>query len=263
MKSSKDLIETWKIYKPKSPYVLPGDELLFGEKWTDKVWKDQIRTDDFLDPKSDNSFQLGYLPVPFAGNLKKASIFILMLNPGFSPADAYGEGHNQKFKKVLRDCLRQTSAAYFYPLDPKFSWTGAFNYWHKKLEKLISEIATKSKRTKSFSEARRFLASHLVCIEMIPYHSVSFKNSRKLIDLPSAQLARNFVKEHLFKRALKGEVLIVVTRKINVLGLEVVENKVINYTSGEARGAHLTPKSPGGSAIINFLKNKNFERNSS
>lgn len=256
MKQAMNLIQVWKRYKPKLPYVLPDDEsIMKKQQCSIEVWKDQIRKTDFLDPKNNDLFQLGYLPVPFAGNLKKASIFILMLNPGFGPADSYAEGHSRKFNKALRECLNQTSKAYFYALDPQFSWTGAFYYWHKKLEKLILKIAT-IKGT-SFSEARRFLADHLACIEMVPYHSGSFNSSGKLLDhLHSANLAKNFVRKNLYKKAANGEILIVVTRKIDSWGLRPIKNKVVNYTGGEARGAHLTPSSKGGGAIIDFLKRK-------
>ena len=252
-----DLIKAWSYFDEKSrPYFLKEDkDVLLKEKFSKDVWKKQINNLDYLDPINKNEFQLGYLPSPFAGNLKKASIFILMLNPGFGPSDSYAENNDHKFRKAILASLKQTSNAYFYPLDPQFSWTGSFDYWHKKFEKLILKIQTQ--KGNSFSEARQFLAKHLASIEMIPYHRETFRGSKKFINnLPSADLARKFVKGRLLTRANNGEVLIVVTRKTKEWGLPNIKGKVINYTSGQARGAHLTPGSPGGDAIFDFLFNK-------
>ena len=120
------LIETWKKYRPKRPpYFLDGDNLP-NELICKDGWEKQINNQEFLDPTIKGKFQLGYLPAPFAGNLKKASIFILSLNPGFGSSDSYAEYHNRDFKNALLACLHQTNKAYFFPLDPKFSWTGIF-----------------------------------------------------------------------------------------------------------------------------------------
>src|SRR5690348_12319655 len=50
--------------------------------------------------------QLSLLPVPFSGNLKRATILVLLLNPGFNFAD-YTEATSEPLKARRRQNLQQ------------------------------------------------------------------------------------------------------------------------------------------------------------
>ena len=50
---------------------------------------------------------LGLLPMPFAGRLDRADIFILLLNPGFRPSDYFAEFRDEAFRKAWSDNIRQ------------------------------------------------------------------------------------------------------------------------------------------------------------
>src|ERR1700677_4235901 len=95
------------------------------------------------------------------------------------------------------------------------------------------------------SEARSRLADKLASVELFPYHSRSFGNHGLLKKLPSTQLAKNFI----YEKVKEGKAIVIVTRQVEEWGLHK-QPGVVLYTPQQARGAHLTHKSPGGSAIL-------------
>ena len=89
------------------------------------------------DPRNDRGrirFHLGLVPVPYAGNLSSAKLFLLMANPGFQSLDYFAESFVPKFKKRAIQNLRQEGQEEKYPmlyLDPEFAWHGGGEYWRK------------------------------------------------------------------------------------------------------------------------------------
>jgi hypothetical protein len=248
------LLSAWKKFQPeKPPYVLSGDEIVLDEPdlcCRYAGWEDFIADPEFGAP-GNLQLHLDLLPIPFVGNLKTASVFLLMLNPGFGPHDYFGEYKVPKYRAALIDNLRQTRSNSFMFLDPRFSWHGGYDYWHTKLRNLITTFA----ETVSipYDRAREFFQTHIAALELAPYHSVNFAIPGRLFNsLRSAQLARDFVHDELLPHAKSGKCLVVVTRAVKNWRLPAYKN-VVAYTPAEARSAHLSPKSRGGSAILKFL----------
>lgn len=101
-----------------------------------------------------------------------------------------------------------------------------------------------------FATARSRLAANMAAIELLPYHSVSFKDGdRWLKNLPSVKLARNFIDDFVLKRVQSGKAIVIVTRKVAEWNL-TKQKGIITYTSAQTRSAHLTPGTPGGNAIL-------------
>jgi hypothetical protein len=248
------LISAWNRFDPEQlPYVLPGDAAILDQAdlyCRHASWDGFIAEPDFGVP-GNLQLHLDLLPMPFVGNLKTASVFVLMLNPGFGPHDYFGEYTIPDYRAALLDNLRQTQDNSFLFLDPQFSWHGGYDYWHTKLRNVI--VAFAKNVGIPYGQARRFFQSNIAVLELAPYHSVNFAvPHRVLTSLHSVRLARAFVSEEILPRARAGECLVVVTRAVKSWELPVHEN-VIAYTASEARGAHLSPQSRGGSAILNFL----------
>jgi hypothetical protein len=248
------LIEEWqKCNLELPPYLFPGDDKL--RKTNDKTsiylsFDKYIKSSEF-GSSSSKKLHLGLLPLPYLGNLAKASIFILMLNPGLSPCD-YLEQKFQDFRKTLIRNLKQENANDDYPfiyLNPKFAWHRGFEYWEKKFHEIIKELAKKSKTT--YQQSMSKLAQRLACLELLPYHSKSFGASSLLNNLPSTQAMLDFVKEKLLPKVENDEVIIVVTRGVKYWRLK--HKKIVVYEGGETRSAHLTLKSRGGKAIAEHL----------
>ena len=136
-------------------------------------------------------------------------------------------------------------------LDPRFSWHGGFDWWHTKFARVIEALAVSWRVT--YAAARSRLASELASIELLPYHSASFRDADSwLRNLPSVALARDFVSSVVLPKVRAKNAIVIVTRKAREWNVPAEERTII-YTAGEARAAHLTPSSRGGIAIIDFL----------
>lgn len=249
-----ELISAWSgVATDRAPYLLPGDEAVLGTNGLVcrfNGWDSFVADPDF-GARGKSRLHLDLLPMPFVGNLKTSSVFLLMLNPGFGPHDYFGEYCVPEYRSVAEQNLRQHKDSSFFFLDPQFSWHGGFDYWHTKLCELIAAL---SKRTAiSYGQARRSFQTQIAAIELAPYHSVNFALPDRVIKkLRSVQLARTYVHDELVPRARSGECLLVVTRAVKRWQLPQHRN-IVTYTGSEARSAHLTPKSRGGAAMLEFL----------
>jgi len=93
------LLEAWKDFDAsRRPHVLLGDEAILADDrriCRYDGWHGFIANPDFGKP--DRRLHLDLLPIPFVGNLEAASIFLLLLNPGFGPHDYLGNTWFQNF----------------------------------------------------------------------------------------------------------------------------------------------------------------------
>jgi len=257
-----ELLKEWADWQPANhpPFVLSADkEKLESERSSKAVvniasWSEAIAAEDFGQP-DDKRLHLGLLPQPFIGDLQRASIYVLSLNPGLGPTDYYGEYEVPEYKNALLATLKQQfdkSDSPFIFLDPRYSWHGGFRYWHGKLSEVIKTFADDSKQ--SFAKARAMLASELASIELLPYHSAKFSDAdNRLCNLRSVALARAFVKDFVVPRVERGEAIAVALRKAHLWGLPAIPG-VIQYEKKQAQGASLTTNSPGGRAILECLR---------
>jgi hypothetical protein len=121
-------------------------------------------------------------------------------------------------------------------------------WWEKKLRDVIHEIAAQ-KYNGNYRSALRSLSKRLACVELIPYHSVSFKDHSLIKLLPSIKKAQEFVLTSLVHDAKVGKRTLIVTRQVRSWGLMKMPGVVI-YEGGHTRGASLSKKSEGGKAIL-------------
>lgn len=197
-----------------------------------------------------NRLHIGLIPQPFVGDLEKASIFLLMSNPGFRPAD-YFEYDDRDLQQTLLTTLRQAfpdGNLRFWPLDPRFAEHSGFCYWYEKLLGVIAELANAKGVT--LAEARDCLASKLAVIQLLPYHSAKAPKWKALESLHSRKLAMNFVKQLVQKK----KVTIVVPRGEEPWRncLTSVESHA-NVVYGTSRAVSLRPGTLGGNAILKQL----------
>lgn len=255
---SHPLITAWRRFDwKKCPYVLDGDEtLLDGDGAVDscvhRSYPEYIRSPAF--GITDGRLHLGLLPMPFVGNLERASIYILMLNPGVGPHDYFGEYGLAEYSDALLRNLRQARGSRMMFLEPVHSWHGGSRYWTRKLGDLIHADA--ERRAEPYLHALGRFAAALATIELVPYHSPKFDLPGRVVrNLRSAELARDYVRNVLVRRAKVGDCLVVVARQAKAWGLEPSRNVVV-YSPSEARAAHLSRRSPGGMAILKFLRDR-------
>jgi hypothetical protein len=248
------LIEAWcQFDSSRAPYVLEGDEVVVDDRWACRhsSWEAYSQDPNFGEP-DDGRFHLDLLPVPFAGDLARASVYVLLLNPGLGPHDYFGEYKVPEFRDARLANLKQVPRHQFMDLNPAFSWHGGFRYWHSRLSALISAFAMR--HNLSYGQSRQIFASEIASVELVPYHSKTFAFPAKLLTkLRSVQLVQSFVTDVLSPRARRGDCLIVVTRSSRYWGLKAARNIVL-YEGSETRSAHLSPSSRGGDAILRFLQ---------
>ena len=127
---ARELIKAWKAQRfAKPPYVLDADSHLIpsAQSVVIRSYEELIKRDIY--GLADSKFHLGLMPVPFIGDVERADIYIGLINPGLDlGSDYYVESTRPDFCEVLLRNLRQQlgSDDYpFYPLDPKWHWTGA------------------------------------------------------------------------------------------------------------------------------------------
>ena len=256
-----ELFTQWALWEPsRVPFVLDADRDRLQSPQASKStatfasWPEVIAAPDFGRP-GDTKLHLGLLPQPFIGDLRRASIYVLSLNPGLEPSDYYGEYAVPEYRNALLANLKQQfheTAPSFIFLDPRYSWHGGFRWWHGKLAQVIKTFA--DERGVSFASARATLAAELASIELLPYHSSKFRDADGLLSkLKSVTLAKIFVRDFVVPRVKRGEAIVVVLRKVPLWELPQIPG-VILYEGKQAQGAHLDPDSAGGSAILAKLR---------
>lgn len=259
-----DLLREWADWRPTGPpLILGSDQIVLNSvrsarsTVTIRNWLEACRAPDFCAP-NDRRLHLGLLPQPFFGDLRRASIYILLLNPGLGPHDYYGEYQVSEYRKALLATLKQKfkkGSPPFLFLDPQYSWHGGFAWWHAKLASVIQRL--EHTWAVPFAAARARLAQELASIELVPYHSPSFRDAGGWIrQLRSVALARAFVHNVVVPRVRRGKAILIVTRQAKAWNLPK-HSRIIRYSSQQARAAHLTPESPGGRAILSHLARTN------
>lgn len=248
----------WEIGSP--PYILKGDDVLLSRAGADSriavnpSRESYTQRDDFGRP-GDIRLHLNLIPIPFVGDLARARIVVLLLNPGLEPDDYFAEFTVPGFRDRLLDNLRQEFKHPRYPfvyLDPALSWHSGYRWWHGKFQGLIAALSATWGTTYADSRAR--FAQLLACIELVPYHSVNYRLSSAIRrELRSVRIAREYVHEVLWPRSQTGEILIIVTRHTAEWRLSE-SSHVIAYAGSETRAAHLTPASRGGRRILEFAR---------
>ncbi len=246
------LVEFWKRCRLQRPrFIHPDDR--------EKLDSSQVATrlcdfDAYVKkPEFDKrDLNLSLCPIPYSGNIKKADIFILLLNPGLGYTDYWGEQNVRALRDRLRANLYQSFDGIEFPfmwLDPEFCWHGGFAWWEKKLQKTILRLAEIHFRG-SYYRAAKSLSKRLACLELIPYHSHSFGAHQLINELPSAIKMKEFVKTSLVPLAINDRKTLIATRKTKDWGLLDGHECLIIYEGGQTRGASLGPNTPGGEAIL-------------
>ena len=241
------LIEKWRgVALDGNFFKLEEDDLPESKCNT---YAEFIKSEDF--GKASSDFHLGLIPQPYIGNLASAKVFILMLNPGFSPGDYYAQEHSATFKQARIANLEQKNEAddhpFFY-LNPEFAWTAGGQWWQSKLRSITNELVKKNQL--SFREALRHISQHLACLELCPYFSKEY--SKPKLPLVSIEAARNYVQSTVAEKCQADDAIAVVTRQVKEWGLSKTKN-VICLEASQARGAHLTMNTEAGNRIYQKL----------
>lgn len=268
-KSVTELLEAWRsISLIKPPYILDGDKIIEKDYWyhcksfADYIGDSNKRNNVKKGQKKISAltkFHSGLIPVPYGGDIRKAKIYILTLNPGFKPIDYYAESHDKAYRKARVQQLQQRNLDKDFPfmgLNPKFSWKS--NYWKSRLGDIIPML--QKQKNISYKKALSRLSKSIACLEYIPYHSKNFGIKKSEIkSMSSPTLIKAFVDNYVIPKAKRGKAFIIVTRKVGRwLTKEQQEElkaipEVVIYDATESRASYLNPKSRGGEIIAKAM----------
>ena len=251
-----DLIHAWRDWVAAGASgVLPGDEALLDRPDLTchfSNWQEFVESHEWA--AKSKRIHLGLTPTPYVGCLEHARIFILLLNPGFTPLNYFAEYQVPGQREIHLDCIAQNAANArrgFHDLQPDSSWRGGFQYWHGKLSALATQLTQSTGQ--SLPEAFDLIRRNLAIIELAPYHSATFGLPNSLLtQLRSVRLAQDYVRTVVAPRAINGDATIIVTRRAKLWNIEPSE-RVVVYKGSESRGAHLGPTTRGGAAILEAL----------
>jgi hypothetical protein len=241
------IVEFWsKCLLEKPPFVHPEDRGALNDGGPRLDFEGFIRSERFGDLE-DQDFHPSLIPVPYVGDLERADVFLLTLNPGCEVSDYYAEYCVPEFRRRLKATLRQELARVsspFWCLDPELCWHGGYRYWEGKLRQVALEIATE-KFNGCYLDALKELSRRVAVLQLVPYHSRSFGSVK---DLASTREAQHFAKE-LANRAREGRATMIVLRAREQWRLRGGRNVVV-YAASLARASSLGPTTRGGKAIL-------------
>lgn len=249
-----DLVSEWRKCGLESPpFLFPDDEKMITPE-LGRLFQsfDEYITSNEFGVSPDTKIHPGLLPVPYMGDLKNSSIFILMLNPGFSPRDYFAEQQAGFKEAMVRNLLQENQGSEFpfIYLNPQFAWHPGFDYWLEKLDDVIRKLALV--QNTPYQQAMSILAKKLVCLQLFPYHSKSFGSGNLITKLPSVRLMYRYVNKVVVPKVKEGNAILIAARGVKRWRLPEHEN-IIKYDPSAARSASLSLKSKGGEAILKNL----------
>jgi hypothetical protein len=211
-----ELVRAWRRCGrlPDGRFVLPGDSAVLNGRYS---WPfttfDGYANSDALDGSRDDKFHLGLIPIPYIGDLRNATIYILTLNPGFAPLEYFAQEHSPELRSALLENLRQNTLEPGFPFidfDPNLAWR-YLGYWSSRLGKIVTELRDKCG---SYTKGLGILAKTVCVLELVPYWSRSSECALRVSEkLESTRAIRLFVRGQLVPRAKSGELSIIVARQ--------------------------------------------------
>lgn len=237
--SAEEFVRFWKRLDIEgSPLIHPDDDIPAIELQGDvNTYNDYVRVlgDGALREKA---LHTSLVPVPYLGDLVNADIVILLLNPGLGPLDYWAEEQSPEFRNHLIASLWQERRTHI-SLDPEWAWTGGFKWWEEKLRD-VGKLIALERFDGNYGRALRSLSERVLAVELVPYHSIKFGAS---LNLSSMRKAQQFVS------SIECDRTVIITRGARHWSVNENPN-VVRYSAGQARGASLSKKSPGGQAIL-------------
>lgn len=194
-----ELINFWRnLDLNNRPFIHPGDQdALMDINQLNVSFDEFVGNPDYLFGENEQ-IQTGLLPSPYTGNLKKASLFILMIKPGFHANDYYSEYNCTEFRNALMNNLKQENFDEDYPflyLNPLFSHTSEGDYWLRKFKQVIGHLKNNIDGV-SYEEILKLISKNVCALELFPYHSKNFRLSQKRMNnCASVGLVKNLIPE--------------------------------------------------------------------
>jgi hypothetical protein len=247
------LTEFWNEYNEVAhPFLHPQDAEYMEQHGGWQTWGHGGDMWDHLNVPlggNDRRFHFSLQPLPFVGDLKKADVVFLMLNPRL----VWSEYHANKdlgYRTAIDRTMRQDFGGCEFPflwLDPELSWSDGFVYWEGRLRQVLQAVAG-VRFDGVYREALQEASTRIALVELVPYYSVNFPPRSE--SLPSATVARAAA-QLLAERARGGQAMLVIRGGGEVWGgLPPVPGKIV---IPRLRTFSLSPQSHAGRVVYQRL----------
>ena len=201
----------WVNLPSKAPFILEIDHELVEKFNTDENRLEEHRIHTEL------------LPEPYLGDPFNASVFLLNLNPGYSPDDVKFYDDPKGRQAVLGNLTHEPSPYPFFMLDPEFENFSGPGWWRERLKYLIA--ATNEEQ----------VAKKVCCIEYFPYHTQRFGTGK-------LELESQWYSFELVRNAIADKKIIVVMRAEAFWKYGVPElRRSSYYTLNSPQNVRVTP----------------------
>jgi len=157
----------WPLLPMIPPYVLPSDKPFLSGMAHARDRETTVRLDT--------------LPYPYLGNPKTATVCLLALNGGFDDKVLNYLRDDPAYVEQRRKSLLFESDYPFFYLDPRFSNTLGYRWWHNRLRDLINQYGPKT------------IAEKVMCVQYFPYCSKTYKPVSRM--LPSQKYSFDLVRQ--------------------------------------------------------------------
>lgn len=261
------IISYWKDFNHETkPFIHDKDKIIL-EKHQDDVnsHEDFLNLNYYGTKKNKLKYKLhlNLLPEPYAGDITNATIYVLLLNPGYSNSNYYEENESSSdFRKdFIRTIRQEFKSKDKYPLiwlNPKYLWTAGGIWMENKFKPLLEYCVQEKGYT--YVEALKLISKKVAILELFPYHSESFGVSSSDLELESVKRMRDFVIDTVVDKAIKNKACVIQTRSIYEWKLKLEDYKdkdkcdnIIVFDSKHRRSASLGRKSASWAKMKEFL----------
>ena len=136
--------------------------------------------------KSDRKLYVNnFSPIPWVGNLLKAKVIIVMLNPGMSKLSKQINDEKLERPFLMRNLSQKNNPGLFY-LNPKLRETGGGIYWRRRFNSFVQMSFD------DLEDGYAHIAHHVCIVQLIAYHSQKDPSSIRS-KLPSARIMRDWI----------------------------------------------------------------------
>lgn len=195
LKTSKETLRNIEVNESsvrlKNGWIMVADKMHDCPIWSDKEENELIYPGDatFIHDFNQKTvpyyqFVVGVPPMPFSGNLLKAKVVILTLNPGYVESVNKDECLKMSDKEkgqllcLMRNALKLNGDAIYD--DNECSRVQGDHYWQKS----FSQLATEAYKRQS-TEINHPIYEDVAFMQLIGYHSKKFKYSVGIKHMPS------------------------------------------------------------------------------
>jgi hypothetical protein len=188
MTAYNNLVEFWRKYKTDSPQGFHSEDNIPSKRTVHITCiSDYARSELFFNDGT--VIHTGLLPGPYCGDILKARVYFLQLNPGFGPCDLYCENVPEIRDAAEKNLYQRKTKYPFTPLNPEFCWTGGAGWWHKKLKPLFELYR---KKGISYLDACKDMSGKIAALELFTYQSAGFSRKGSVLKIKSVELITAF-----------------------------------------------------------------------